>query len=50
MMESGSTPEKRKAIAKPEPGLVYIKRSQDDELLHFYWQNRETKEIELVLS
>lgn len=48
MMEPGSTPEKRKAVAMPESGLVYIKHSQDDTLLHFCWQNRETKKTDLV--
>ena len=32
----------------PDQGLVYVKHSQDDQLLHFCWKNRKNNSIELV--
>lgn len=48
-MGPGSTAETRKVVASPEQGLIYIKHSQEDQLLHFCWKNRLTNNVELDL-
>jgi hypothetical protein len=48
-MGPGSTAETRKVVASPEQGLIYIKHSQEDQLLHFCWKNRLTNNVELVV-
>jgi hypothetical protein len=46
-LEPGSTPDKRKAVAGKEKGLVYIKQSSD-QLMHLCWKSRVTNHVEMV--
>lgn len=48
MLEPGSTKDERKAVAKQDPGSIYVKHSQDDQLLHLCWKNRLNGATELV--
>jgi len=48
MIEPGSTKDERRAVAKQDPGSVYVKHSQDDQLLHLCWKNRKNSATELV--
>uniref|UniRef100_A0A915M687 Proteasomal ubiquitin receptor ADRM1 homolog n=1 Tax=Meloidogyne javanica TaxID=6303 RepID=A0A915M687_MELJA len=49
MIEPGSTKDERRAVAKQDPGSVYVKHSQDDQLLHLCWKNRKNSATELDL-
>ncbi|KAF7637398.1 RPN13_C domain-containing protein [Meloidogyne graminicola] len=49
MLEPGSTKDERRAVAKQDPGSIYVKHSQDDQLLHLCWKNRLNGATELDL-
>lgn len=49
MIEPGSAKDERRAVAKQDPGSVYVKHSQDDQLLHLCWKNRKNSATELDL-
>ncbi|KAI6191561.1 Proteasomal ubiquitin receptor ADRM1-like protein [Aphelenchoides bicaudatus] len=46
LLEAGSTPDKRKAVADKTKGTIFIKQSSD-QLMHFCWKNREKGAVDL---